>query len=417
MADAELLKIIAKAAREGATELDLSSKGITKIPQEIGELTNLQSLDFRDNHITEIPEFICQLNSLKWLKFSKNKLTNIPEYIGQLTNLKLLDLSKNKLTEIPKFIGQLTSLEWLDLSENKITEIPEFIGQLTELELLDFSSSQLTKIPKFIGQLTNLEWLSLGENKVTEIPESIGQLTNLQELYLHNNPLNPVLRSAYDSGLDELKAYLNSIQEPEQREEFYEAKLVLVGEGAVGKTTLLKALTGQDPQNNEPTTHGVDIAIQALRLPHPHKKGVEIKLNAWDFGGQEVYRVTHQFFFSKRSVYLLVWEPRRGVQQCQVEDWLKLLRLRVGHEARVIIISTYAQSGQHIARIDKPVLQRDFGEMIVGFHEVDSLVDDPATGENSVLLNSNKRLLPLPKNLTKWVWCLIKLGESHEMNF
>jgi len=156
---------------------------------------------------------------------------------------------------------------------------------------------------------------------------------------------------------------------------------VLVGEGAVGKTTLLKALTGQDPQNNEPTTHGVDIAIQALRLPHPQKKGVEIKLNAWDFGGQEVYRVTHQFFFSKRSVYLLVWEPRRGVQQCQVEDWLKLLRLRVGHEARVIIISTYAQSGQHIARIDKPVLQRDFGEMIVGFHEVDSLVDDPATGE------------------------------------
>jgi len=69
------------------------------------------------------------------------------------------------------------------------------------------------------------------------------------------------------------------------------------------------------------------------------------------------------------------------VQQCQVEDWLKLLRLRVGDEARVIIISTYSQSGQHIARIDKPVLKRDFGDMIVDFHEVDSLVDDPATGE------------------------------------
>jgi GTPase SAR1 family protein len=149
----------------------------------------------------------------------------------------------------------------------------------------------------------------------------------------------------------------------------------------VEKTTLLKALTGKDPQNNQTTTHGVDIAIQALHLPHPKKEGVEIKLNAWDFGGQEVYRVTHQFFFSKRSVYLLVWEPRRGVQQCQVEDWLKLLRLRVGDEVRVIIISTYCQTGQHIARIDKPVLERDFGDMIVGFHEVDSLVDDPTTGE------------------------------------
>ncbi|MEQ9623859.1 COR domain-containing protein [Coleofasciculus chthonoplastes] len=241
--------------------------------------------------------------------------------------------------------------------------------------------NQITEIPECIGQLANLDLLNLANNKITDIPECIAQLTNLQKLDLDNNPLTPILKSAYQSGLNELKAYLRSIQEPEQREEFYEAKLVLVGEGGVGKTTLLKALTGKDPQTNEPTTHGVDIAIQALHLPHPHKENVEIKLNSWDFGGQEVYRVTHQFFFSKRSVYLLVWEPRRGVQQCQVEDWLKLLQMRVGDEARVIIVSTYCQSGQHIARIDKPVLKRDFGDMIVGFHEVDSLVDDPATGE------------------------------------
>ena len=108
----------------------------------------------------------------------------------------------------------------------------------------------------------------------------------------------------------------------------YEAKLVLVGEGNVGKTTLLKALKGRKdeaPQRNEPTTHGVEIDIHGLRLPHPAQDGVEIQLNAWDFGGQDVYRVTHQFFFSRRSLYLLVWEPRRGVQQGQVEDWLCLL--------------------------------------------------------------------------------------------
>ena len=158
----------------------------------------------------------------------------------------------------------------------------------------------------------------------------------------------------------------------------YEAKLVLVGEGGVGKTTLLKAMTGQEPREDEPTTHGVKIDIQSMHLPHPEKEGVEIQLNAWDFGGQEVYRVTHQFFFSRRSVYLLVWEPRRGVQQCQVDDWLKIIRLRVGDDARVIIVSTYCQTGEHIARIDKPVFREKYGSMIAGFHEVDSLVDDPA---------------------------------------
>ncbi|NES23982.1 MAG: hypothetical protein F6K41_34995, partial [Symploca sp. SIO3E6] len=221
------------------------------------------------------------------------------------------------------------------------TEIPAAIAQLTHLQSLDLSSNEITEIPAAIAQLTHLQVLNLSKNQIKEIPVAIGQLTSRQYLDLNNNPLNPILKIAYDKGLDELQAYLKSIEQPEQREELYEAKLVLVGEGGVGKTTLLKALTGKEPQKDEATTHGVSIEVQALHLPHPQKKDIAIKLNAWDFGGQEVYRVTHQFFFSKRSIYLLVWEPRRGVQQCQVEDWLKLLRLRVGDGGRVIIISTY----------------------------------------------------------------------------
>ena len=163
---------------------------------------------------------------------------------------------------------------------------------------------------------------------------------------------------------------------------------MLVGEGNVGKTTLLKALKGKAdaaPQEHEPTTHGVEIDIHGLRLPHPAfgKDGVEIQLTAWDFGGQDVYRVTHQFFFSRRSLYLLVWDPRRGVQQGQVEDWLNMIRLRVGYDASVIIVSTHCKTGERIARIDQPVFKQQYGDMIVGFHEVDSLVPDPegATGE------------------------------------
>ncbi|MBK9601747.1 MAG: hypothetical protein IPO36_07870 [Anaerolineales bacterium] len=179
-----------------------------------------------------------------------------------------------------------------------------------------------------------------------------------------------------------LFAYLRSLEQ--NAEPLYEAKLVLVGEGNVGKTTLLKALkgkAGEAPQEHEPTTHGVEIDIHGLRLPHPAQDGVEIQLNAWDFGGQDVYRVTHQFFFSRRSLYLLVWEPRRGVQQGQVEDWLNMIRLRVGDDARVIIVSTHCKTGERIARIDQPVFKQQYGDMIVGFHEVDSLVPDEATGE------------------------------------
>ncbi|MEP0906429.1 ADP-ribosylation factor-like protein [Leptolyngbya subtilissima ST-M1] len=227
---------------------------------------------------------------------------------------------------------------------------------------------------------------------MTKIPEAISELSNLRAFFLYDNPIDPILESAYSGGLEELFAYLKSLKNPQEVETLHEAKLVLIGEGDVGKTTLLKALTGKNPQAGEQTTHGISIDIQALSLPHPDKTDTQLKFNAWDFGGQEVYRVTHQFFFSKRSVYLLLWEPRRGVQQCQVEDWLKMLRLRVGEAARVIIVSTHCKTGERIARIDKPVLRRDYGDMIVDFLEVDSLVDDPDTGDK-VGIDALKQLI------------------------
>ena len=155
-----------------------------------------------------------------------------------------------------------------------------------------------------------------------------------------------------------------------------EAKLILVGQGSVGKTSLINRLIHDRFNQDEKQTDGLSVTNWTI-----HINSKDVRLNVWDFGGQEVYRVTHQFFFSRRSVYLLIWEPRRGVQQCQVEDWLKLIRLRVGDEARVIIVSTHCRTGERIARIDQNVLKRDFGDMIVGFCEIDSLVDDPETGE------------------------------------
>jgi hypothetical protein len=83
------------------------------------------------------------------------------------------------------------------------------------------------------------------------------------------------------------------------------------------------------------TTQGIQIGT--LRLPHPEKTvNVDMVLNTWDFGGQEVYRITHHFFYSKRSIYLLVWRPREGVEDSSIENCLEGVRLRVSQDARVL---------------------------------------------------------------------------------
>lgn len=314
-----------------------------------------------------------------------NELKDLPDSLGNLSQLVELSISNNLFTSIPKCVFRLLKLKRFYAIHNSIDIVPDQIGNLVELENLELGGEVIALHTTFGDPKGH-------GNKITSLPLSLLQLKKLSSLGLDDNPLNPALQSAYDAckrngtheGYEPLFAYLRSLEG--NAEPLYEAKLVLVGEGNVGKTTLLKALKGPKtedggPRQGEPTTHGVEIDIHGLRLPHPAQDGVEIQLNAWDFGGQDVYRVTHQFFFSRRSLYLLVWEPRRGVQQGQVEDWLNMIRLRVGDEARVIIVSTHCKTGERIARIDQPVFKAQYGDMIVGFHEVDSLVPDPATSE------------------------------------
>jgi Leucine-rich repeat (LRR) protein len=437
--------------------LNLSLNRLKTLPECLANLTHLQSLHLEDNQLTILPE-LGQYTQLQFLNLAHNRLTKLPKSIGQLSQLQELELSHNRLTPLPQVLGQLTQLQSLNIDDNQLSKLPLALGRLKQLRTLCFSNNELTLLPEWLRHFSNIKTLAFSCNQIMFLPDWIGQLENLREiygtaneienipetlcnlkklkilalggsivdpkigimggllgnnissipnclsklptldeLYLDNNPLNPALQSAYKQGLPAVKAYLRSLEQ--NAEPLYEAKLVLVGEGNVGKTTLLKALKGKAgaaPQEHEPTTHGVEIDIHGLRLPHPAHDGVKIQLNAWDFGGQDVYRVTHQFFFSRRSLYLLVWEPRRGVQQGQVEDWLNMIRLRVGDDARVIIVSTHCKTGERIARIDQPVFKQQYGDMIVGFHEVDSLVPDP---------NSNK-----------WGWASTATGKPPATN-
>ena len=83
-----------------------------------------------------------------------------------------------------------------------------------------------------------------------------------------------------------------------------EIKLNIVGQGSVGKTSVLRRILENNFSDKEAKTDGISIARWLINSSKPN--GKKIRINAWDFGGQEIMHATHQFFLSKRSLYLLV---------------------------------------------------------------------------------------------------------------
>lgn len=116
------------------------------------------------------------------------------------------------------------------------------------------------------------------------------------------------------------------------------AKLLLLGDGRVGKTTLAKRLQWNDlslaekvvrpdlnPAQKPPFTHKVQFWNWKTELRIPHQtpgtaseallREDETKIDGhvriWDFGGQDIYHQTHRAFASEGNIHLILW---RGEQ-------------------------------------------------------------------------------------------------------
>ena len=151
-----------------------------------------------------------------------------------------------------------------------------------------------------------------------------------------------------------------------------EAKLIMVGEGEVGKSSLLGALREDEWLESRPTAHG--IKIKPLIVTHADS-GTQISLNVWDFGGQPVYRPIYQLFFSAPAMYLVVWKPREGPQQGFVKEWITLIKHRAP-DAKVLVVATHGGPGQRQLDIDRQEIQDRFGsDTVLGFFNVDSKPD------------------------------------------
>ena len=248
-----------------------------------------------------------------------------------------LSLNNNQLSSLPPEISQLSNLTTLSLENNQLSSLPPEFSQLSNLTTLYLHNNQLSSLPPEFSQLSNLTTLSLSNNQLSSLPPEISQLSNLTTLYLHNNPqLTSPPPEIVEQGTQAILTYLRERLEGSQRQ--WVSKLLVVGEGGVGKTSLLRALRGEEFDTQESTTHGIE--IKSLELTHPTEANVTMQLNTWDFGGQEIYHATHQFFLTNRSLFLLAWNARLGFEQGKLYYWLDTIKA-LAPESPILLVATH----------------------------------------------------------------------------
>ena len=165
---------------------------------------------------------------------------------------------------------------------------------------------------------------------------------------------------------------LTAIHSPEPVEavrHYVNAKVVLIGEGTVGKTSLAHRLV-EDEYVVRDRTHGMN--VWQLDLPLPPDATIEREALLWDLAGQEDYRLIHQLFLDETALALLLINPQKDDPFAEAGDWLKALKAACGQRetardvAQLLIFSQTDVGGMKLgnSKIERFCEQYGFNEWL-----------------------------------------------------
>lgn len=329
--------------------LKLSKNGISKLPIHFS-LDSLEDLNLSNQEPIKLsefpPEFFERLPNLKKLKLKGNGISTLPSTISKLTKLELLNLGSNNFSQIPPSIFKLTSLTALILKQNNLKKLPVEISALQKLEKLNLHHNQLTSLPPAIGKLEQLQFLDISYNELDSLPPTLSLLSLLNFVY-EKNKLRHIPKSITSSGVQSVLGYLKDLMKGS--EPCYRMRIIVVGQENVGKTSLCNCLRKKGNKNTENlaslSTDGINIEnwppfTITIEGEDGKPRKQEVELTMWDFAGQEIYYATHQFFLSKRSLYILVWNIEDEAENSKISFWLHSIKART-KKVPVYLVGTH----------------------------------------------------------------------------
>ena len=160
----------------------------------------------------------------------------------------------------------------------------------------------------------------------------------------------------------EINAYLTSLQQGLVAGPLNRVRTIFIGDGDVGKTSLIRVLHG------EPVVEGIETKTPGIAIREWSVPGTDIKASFWDFGGQVMVHATHQLFLRESCLYVLLVSSREKEKVTErAEYWLEHVK-SFGRGSPVLIVANKAD--KEPVQLDQGLLASKYPGMIQGFFQL-----------------------------------------------
>lgn len=365
------------------------------------------------SEIEKVLSLICELVCLKRLIIYSAEHYDVPDAIEKLHGLELLWIG-GSIKRIPQSVFKSlpimhasSSMSGGAIDKFLSSNLLNKFGGNSFDEELDISEEGAQKNPRKRRNQKNQRTRTrnlhlLSEEAIAESPFGKEILTEFQcaaGLYVVSDTVSDPPFEILLHGTDAVNNYYE--ERTKQSLPLNELKVILVGNGGAGKTSLVKRLMGERFDAREKQTHGINIKKWSMCTGC----GFEIKLNFWDFGGQQIMHATHQFFLSKRSVYILVLDGRKEEDP---EYWLQHISSFGGDSSVFIVLN---KVDEHPAFGANEKFLRQKYKNIVGFFRVSC---SKSTGVEELIERMRSHLPEIPMIKTQWPYSWFQVKKDLE---